>query len=256
MSLITNLSAFIIAHNEADRIAATLASVKQLTDDIYVIDSGSTDKTCEIAATYGAHVIFNPWRGYGPQKRFGEQQCRNSWVLNLDADEVLSPALITEIRALFMTPEAMQSGYIIRCKEMYHHQKAPAFWAPVISTIRLYNRNYAGFRDSLVHDSVVIHEGKAGKLRHVVYHHSLRSLSHMISKLNTYTDLQTQDTRVNRHSLLVLKLRLPLELPINFMKAYIGRGLIFGGYHGFILAVSYAFCRFLRLAKLYEQRLR
>jgi glycosyltransferase involved in cell wall biosynthesis len=86
----TGFSCFIIAKNEARRIGEVIASVRDLADEVIVIDSGSTDGTQQIAQDLGARVIFNEWPGFGPQKRFGEDQCRNDWVLNLDGDEVLS----------------------------------------------------------------------------------------------------------------------------------------------------------------------
>ncbi len=87
------LSVFIIAKNEADRIGATIRAVRDLTDDVVVIDSGSTDGPKAVAEGLGARVIFNAWPGYGLQKRFGEEQCRHEWLLNIDADEELSPTL-------------------------------------------------------------------------------------------------------------------------------------------------------------------
>ena len=83
------LSIFIIARDEADRIGRTIAAVRGLSDDIVVIDSGSTDGTQAIATDLGARVIERDWPGYGPQKRFAEEQCRHPWLLNLDADEVV-----------------------------------------------------------------------------------------------------------------------------------------------------------------------
>src|SRR5215212_11290934 len=96
------LSIFIIAKNEADRLPETLRAVRDLTDDLVLVDSGSTDGTQEVAAEIGVRVVYNPWPGYGLQKRFGEDQCRHEWLLNLDADEVVSPELLAEIRALFV----------------------------------------------------------------------------------------------------------------------------------------------------------
>src|SRR5689334_17029892 len=95
------LSVFIIAKNEADRIGATIRAVRDLTDDLVVIDSGSTDGTQAVAEQLGARVIPNDWPGYGPQKRFGEEQCRHIWLLNIDADEVVPPDLSARIRAVF-----------------------------------------------------------------------------------------------------------------------------------------------------------
>src|SRR3712207_904031 len=95
------LSVFIIAFNEADRIGAAIAAVRELTDDLLVVDSRSTDRTREIARDLGCRVIERDWPGYGPQKRFAEAECRHPWVLNIDADEVAPPALVSEIRELF-----------------------------------------------------------------------------------------------------------------------------------------------------------
>ncbi|MET0638726.1 MAG: glycosyltransferase, partial [Hyphomicrobium sp.] len=95
------LSCFIIAKNEADRIAATINSVKSWVDEVVVVDSESSDTTVSVAEAEGSRVIVQPWLGFGGQKRFAEDQCRNPWVLNLDADEVVTPALKDEIIALF-----------------------------------------------------------------------------------------------------------------------------------------------------------
>ncbi|MDP3317718.1 MAG: glycosyltransferase, partial [Bosea sp. (in: a-proteobacteria)] len=75
------LSIFIIARDEADRIERTIKAVRSLSDDIVLVDSGSTDGTQEIAARLGARVIFNNWPGYGQQERFAEDQCRHDWRL-------------------------------------------------------------------------------------------------------------------------------------------------------------------------------
>src|SRR3954468_12193530 len=94
------LSIFIIAQDEADRIGNAIAAVRDLTDDLVVVDSGSTDGTQALAAELGARVIEREWPGYGPQKRFAEEQCQHVWLLNVDADEVVPPALAEEIRRL------------------------------------------------------------------------------------------------------------------------------------------------------------
>ena len=87
------ISCFIIARDEEQRIGRTIRSVIDWVDEVILIDSGSTDKTVEIANALGARTLFNKWPGYGPQKRFAEEQCSHDWVLNLDADEVVTQAL-------------------------------------------------------------------------------------------------------------------------------------------------------------------
>ncbi len=95
------ISVFIISQDEEDRIAAAINFVKNFADEILVIDSGSKDKTTKIAKKLGAKVIFNKWQGYGQQKYFAESQCKNNWVINIDADEWLSLELNNEINELF-----------------------------------------------------------------------------------------------------------------------------------------------------------
>src|SRR5215207_2758435 len=97
------VSVFIIARDEADRIGATIRAIRELTDDLVVVDSGSSDGTMDVAASLGARVIHNDWPGYGPQKRFAEDQCRHLWLLNVDADEVAPETLRDEIRRLFVS---------------------------------------------------------------------------------------------------------------------------------------------------------
>ncbi|MDN3718133.1 glycosyltransferase family 2 protein [Roseibium salinum] len=154
------LSAFIIARNEADRIARPIESVRGWVDEVVVIDSGSTDGTIAVAERLGAKVVHNEWAGYGPQKRFGEDQCRNDWLLNLDADEEVTPELAAEIRAKFADGSYREAdGWRIMIRDMYAHENAPAPWAYGYHQIRLYDRRQGRFSDSIVHDTVRPEEG-------------------------------------------------------------------------------------------------
>ncbi len=95
------ISVFIITKNEGDRIGQVIKAASQIASEILVIDSGSSDDTCKIALKLGASVLFNEWKGYGPQKIFAESRCKNKWILNIDADEELSPELCDEIKEIF-----------------------------------------------------------------------------------------------------------------------------------------------------------
>ena len=88
-----NISAFIITKNEASRVTRAINSVKDIAEEIIVVDSGSVDDTVSIAESLGAKVIFNEWPGYVKQKSFAESLCKNNWVLNIDADEELTQEL-------------------------------------------------------------------------------------------------------------------------------------------------------------------
>ena len=87
---IEKLSLYVITLNEEKRLAKTLSSAKDLVDEIIIVDSGSTDRTKEIALSFGAKFIFHEWESYGHQVKFAEEQCSYRWVIRLDADEVIS----------------------------------------------------------------------------------------------------------------------------------------------------------------------
>lgn len=111
------LSVAIVSHNEEANLGRTLESVKWA-DEIVVVDSGSTDRTCEIARHYGARVVLEPWRGYVAQKQFAIDLCTEDWVLLLDADEEVSAGLALEIHAAIADPNAA-AGYLLPRKNLF-----------------------------------------------------------------------------------------------------------------------------------------
>lgn len=248
------VSVFIIALNEGDRIAASIQSALSWADEVIVIDSGSQDDTVAASEAAGAYVLFNQWKGYGAQKRFGEDQCRNDWILNIDADEVVTPQLAAEIRALFANGEPKHSGYWLDIVEILPGQKNPNRFSHRVHAIRFYNRKFARFRDSTVHDSVVIEQGSAGKLSGILEHRSSRGLKHSIDKLNRYTTMQAENMLAGHTALYFPILRLIVEFPSSFFKAYILRGYVLQGRAGLVNAMLYGFNRFMRVAKYLEMR--
>lgn len=248
------LSIFVIAHNEADRIGRTLAAVRHLTDDLVVVDSGSTDETVAVAEAHGARVIFNPWPGYGPQKRFAEDQCRHQWLFNIDADEVVPPDLAAEIAALFANGEPPADAYETRIAEIFPGEAAPHRFAYALAPVRLYRRDKGRYSDSTVHDRVVLAPGAhVRRLKGTIHHFSVRSLGDQLAKLNSYTDAQADNLEERGERVSIL--RLYLEFPAAFLKAYIGRRHFVRGVYGFMTAMNFAFYRYLRIAKHIERRL-
>jgi glycosyltransferase involved in cell wall biosynthesis len=247
------LSVFIIARNEADRIGATIAAVRALTDDLVVVDSGSTDGTQALAASLGARVIHNDWPGYGPQKRLAEEQCRHVWLLNLDADEVVPPDLAEGIRALFAAGEPAHPAYRIGIAEIFPGERRPHPWAYTLTPVRLYRRDRGRYSPSPVHDRVELMPGAtAGRLSGVIHHFSVRSLGDQLDKLNRYSDQQADDLAAR--GVEIPTWRIFVELPANFLKAYLGRRHFVRGVYGFLTAMNYAISRHLRVAKHYERR--
>jgi glycosyltransferase involved in cell wall biosynthesis len=248
------ISVFIIAKNEEERISKAINSVAAWVDEVIVIDSGSTDKTVEIASKLGAKVMFNEWNGYGPQKVFGEKQCRNDWILNIDADEEIPEKLKNEIQNIFKNSLPEVAAFKMCWQMIFFSQKKPPLMAVGSNFIRLYNKKLAGFSDSKVHDSVIPNEGaKLGELKNPVYHRCFLSMRHWADKINYYSTLQAEDWiksgRKNPSSFRVI-----FEPVFTFLKAYFIRRYFLYGVDGYTGSLMYAYARTLRLAKVRELR--
>jgi len=135
----TPISVFIIAKNEADRITPIINSVKDLAQEIIVIDSNSSDDTVKICQDLGAKVINNDWQGYGQQKIFGENQCQNNWILNIDADEEVSAELAQEIKNIFSQKISDEvAGFRIKIVNKFRFEDKPKKLAYFYNQLRLY----------------------------------------------------------------------------------------------------------------------
>ena len=244
------ISAFIIAHDEVERIGPALDSLAGVAHEVVVVDSGSTDGTQELARAKGARVIHNDWPGYGQQKRFAEGQCRHRWLLNIDADERLTPALAEEVRGLDLAAD----GYEVLIRDRFFFEDEPRAGAYAYDPVRLYDREAGSYADETVHDRVTMKEGaRIERLAGEIWHDSIPTLRFAIEKMNRYTDLQAQVLAEKGRR--IGAGRLALEFPVAFLKAYLGRRYLRYGAYGLILSTHYAYGRFARAAKRYEMQL-
>jgi glycosyltransferase involved in cell wall biosynthesis len=246
------VSCFIIAMNEADRIRAAIRSVRGWVDEVVVVDSGSTDDTVGAAEAEGARVIYNAWPGFGQQKRFAEKHCRNDWLLNIDADEVITPALAAEIGTLFKggTPDLAAYGMYVNL--VYPGWQRPRLWAHDHYCLRLYDRRRVRFRNATLHDSVVPGDEPVGHLRGVIHHHSLRSLADLVSKCDARASYQA--LHAGHRPLWQLRLRLLTELPASFFKYYFGRRHVTGRSMGLAVSSIVAYYRWMRILRIHRYR--
>lgn len=244
------LSCFIIAKNEADRIGRTIVAVREWVDEVIVIDSGSTDGTQDVATKSGARVIFNEWPGFGQQKRFGEEQCRNPWTLNIDADEVVSPELAQEIQALFANGEPAPAAFRLRIDNVYPGCDKPRLWANDHVVVRLYDRRRVRFKDSTLHDSVDASGQHVPTLKGQVYHFSMRTFDEMIEKADER--MRYNADHAKRKPYWQLAIRVIFEFPFAFLRYYFVRRHFTGGLIGFETAVVGAYSRFIRIARMLE----
>lgn len=248
------LSIFIIAKDEADRLPATLKAASGLAREIIVVDSGSADGTPALAEAMGARVIVNvPFPGYGEQKRIGEEACSQPWHLNLDADEVMTPELREEILSLFAQGEPTCDAYHFDIVEVFPQEVAPHFLAYRLSPIRLYKKGSGYYSSALVHDRIIMDPGaRVGRLKGIVHHRSIRSLTAQLKKLDAYSALQAIDFIDRGRRLRTW--RLVTDFPVAFLKAYFGRRWFLRGSYGFLLAMNHAIFRHLRVTKIYEMQ--
>ena len=240
------LSVFLIVKDEAARLPRTLAAVKGLADQLVVVDSGSRDDTVAIATAAGAEVLHRDWEGYGPQKRFAEDQCRHDWRLNLDADEVVTPALADEIRALLAGGPA-PGAWRVRILNVYPGDDRPRPFAADYDVVRLWHREAGRYRDHPLFDRVEV-GGPEHRLRAPIHHFPFTDWHALVAKENAYSSFQAQAARPRaRWGLLV---RLWTELPVVFLKSLILRRHLTGGWKGVAFSGVIAFARWLRIVKL------
>lgn len=244
------VSCFIIAKNEADRIARTIAAVASWVDEVVVIDSGSLDDTVKTAERAGARVIFNAWPGFGQQKRFGEDQCRNDWLLNLDADEVVTPRLKAAIEKLFAAAAPPLSVYGFPVAVVYPGWEKPRLFPRDQYCYRLYDKRAARFKASTLHDSVDFGSLRAGQLNGVLDHYSVRSFDDLKRKCDERASYNALHAKPK--SRLELLMRMVFELPWLFMKYYLVRTHFLGGLTGLKFAAITAYYRWLRIVRMYR----
>lgn len=242
------VSAFLIARDEAARLPATLAALAWA-DQIVLVDSGSTDGTCDIARAAGAEVHHRDWEGYGPQKVFAESLCRHDWMLNVDADEVVTPELAGEIAALFAGGPPPPGAWRVRILNVYPGDAGPRPLASDYEVVRLYHREAGQYRAHPLFDRVELAPGvRAGRLAAPLHHFPLISWAHFVDKENRYSSYAAETARPRGRTGLIL--RLPFEFPLVFLKFYLLRRHLTGGWKGFAFSMVAGFGRTLRVIKM------
>ncbi len=248
------LSAFIRAKNEARMIGDVVRAALLVADEVVVVDSGSTDDSVALAEAAGARVIRQGWLGNGRQKRFAEDQCRNDWLLDLDADELVTPALAAEIAALFKN--GAPAARIYRTPVAI----APPVGAPWrgfggVIRHKLYDRRAVRAPDHEAWDQFDIPPGEpVGALNAPILHFAFADAAHLIDKLNRNSS--TRATALAPKPLPVLILRIFFGLPFYVGKRYLLDGLFRGGVYGFAFSMMSGFGRWMRDIKMYERVMR
>lgn len=239
------ISAVIVAFNEERNIARAIASLIPCADEIVVVDSGSSDRTREIAAALSARVIEEPWRGYAAQKNFAASVAAHPYILSIDADEELTPALVEEIAALKTTPPQFDAWTMPRLARYLGRWIRHSGWYPD-RKVRLYHRERASWQGDYVHESVQV-SGSTGRLNSDLLHFTCDSLAQHIRTLDRYTSLAAQQLAAAGRPIPFR--RLVLDPPWTFLRSYILQCGFRDGTQGFIIATMASFYTFSKYAK-------
>ena len=239
------LSAVIITRNEEENLPRCLDSVK-FADEIVVVDSGSTDRTLDIAREFGATVCETEWRGFGFSKRDGVAKATGDWVLSIDADEEVSAELAEEIQAVVRDSHSVAGFHIPRRTEFLGRWIMHSGWYPD-PVLRLFRKECGNFDEALVPEKVIL-EGETGLLKNDLLHYSYPSLEDYFRKFNRYTSLAAREAHQNGRKVGV---RYVLVNPlVKFVKQYVVKGGFLDGLEGLILAILSACYVMVKYAKI------
>lgn len=243
------LSVVVLTLNEERNIEECLRSIRWA-DEIIVVDSGSTDRTLEIARRYTDRILATTWTGYGAARNAGNAAATGEWILWLDADERVPPELAAEIREIVGRNAEEVSGYrIARRAYFLGRWIRHSGWYPSRVT-RLFRRGRGRSTETRVHEHAEI-DGRVDNAVNDILHFTDPDLSHYFEKFNKYTTLAAQDmiSRGKRVSLTDLL----VHPPFQFVKMYILRLGFLDGREGLILAVLSSAYVFTKYAKLWEK---
>lgn len=242
-----SVSAIIITFNESQNIAACIASLHWC-QEVIVVDRGSADDTAALARAAGARVrVTDDWPGFGIQKNRALAMAGEAWVLSIDADERVTPALAREIQEV-LARESQADAYAIPrlssyCGQLMRH----GGWYPD-EVVRLFRRTQGRFSDDLVHESIQV-SGRVGRLKEHLLHESFRNLEQVLDKLNAYsTSGAAMMLRKGRSAGIMTAMAHGFW---TFLRGYVIKRGFLDGRLGLVLAISNAHGAYYRYLKLW-----
>ncbi len=243
------LSVGLITYNEEKDLSRTLDAVKDIADEIVIVDSGSSDRTIEIAGSFGARVYSEEWKGFGEQKNSVIDKCKGKWILLIDADEEISVSLKEEIRKIISTESPTTEVYKIRFKTICFGKKINhGGWSNFYRT-RLFLNGSGRYDNKQVHETFIT-DKPIGFIREDINHYTYRNLEEYFSKFNDYTSKLAVQYNQKGKSKSVLNIYISTKF--KFFKTYILKLGFLDGYEGYLLAKISAMYVLVKYSKLRE----
>ena len=244
------LSVVILTKNEEARIARCLESVRWV-DEIVVVDGMSTDRTAEICRRFGARVIAHPFEGsFAQERNLGMEHAQGDWVLQIDADDVVTPEFRATVERLMQHPPG-HAAFKFRRKSylLGRFMRGGGWYHYLPNLVRRDAVRYEG----LVHERPIV-QGTIGQLDVDIEHHPCGDLAQFLARHNRYTTLAAQELLQTRGPLAERQARwLFLKKPLKtFWKSYVKKRGFREGMHGLVFAIFFAGVEFLKWAKYWE----
>ena len=241
------LSVTVITRDEAADIAGALKSVAWA-DELIVVDSGSTDDTVAVARQYTDRVVVRDWPGYVDQKNYAASLASHDWILSLDADERVTPALAEEIGATIASPNASRGYRIPRVTFHLGRWIRTTDWYPDYQ-LRLYDRRAAEWTGRYVHEGVSV-RGPVGQLRGELEHYAYRDIADHLETIDRYTTAAAR--QMHERGETAGWLAMAGHPPLAFLRNYLLKGGFRDGVPGLVISAMNSYYVFLKLAKLHE----
>ena len=242
------ISAFIVCCNEERNIRRCLESIKWC-DEIVIIDSGSTDNTLQICREYTSQIFHREWMGYVKQKSYGLENCSSEWILNIDADEEVTPTLRDDILEALKSNSNNVNGYMIS-RVVFHLGKwwRKGGWYPEyrLRVCRKANTTWGGTDP---HEKAVV-EGQTARLNGELLHYTYTGVSDQITRLNRYSTTVAENMFKSGERASVFKMF--FNPGLRFLKFYLLKKGFREGFPGLIVAYIEAYYVFLKYLKLWE----
>tara|TARA_A100001015_G_scaffold320624_1_gene447700 strand:+ start:306 stop:1082 length:777 start_codon:yes stop_codon:yes gene_type:complete len=244
------ISCYIRTLNEERMIGEVITAAKKICSEVIIIDSLSIDKTKSISLSLGASVYEQPWLGNGFQKRVGEDKSKNKWVLDIDADEIVTDEMSKEIIEIFKNGSENFDGFLTPIITV------PPFGKPWHNfarahRVKLYNKTKIRIPKHKAWDQFKLDNLKIKKLKNGLLHPSFTGIHMHLDKLNKYSTMLANLPSQKSYPEIIL--RIWLGIPLYFIHKYFFRGMFRAGTYGFALSFSSAIGRWLKDVKQYEK---
>lgn len=240
-----NITAIIIAKNEESNITECLKSVSWV-NEIVLVDAESTDKTVEFAKAFTTNIFLHKWEGFAKQKEFALSKASNEWVLNVDADERISPLLKEEIINL---KENNVSGYYLRRENYLLKKHIKSCGWDNDYQLRLVRKSKTRLTNRLVHEGFVV-DGKTERLINRLIHYTFTSIEKTVTKINHYTSLRAEELFKKKKN--ISGFGIVAHGLAGFFKFFILLRGYRDGVHGLVISLFHSITTFLVYMKVWE----